>query len=159
MADPDRLIKRTQLKRSDYDTIGNESLVNESEIPNAVPIVADKYDENIFDDGDYYQIMLKELIESRMADSEDPIQLSMKLAQLKQLQNKKSKKQVDTRASKGRKIRYAVQEKIQNFMAAEPRGTWHQEMINELFSGLFGKSPAFRSQPEIKVCDGFKIMG
>ncbi len=61
------------------------------------------------------------------------------MAQLRQLQSKKSKKQIDTRASKGRKIRYQVQEKIQNFMAPQPVGKWHEEMAEELFASLFGR--------------------
>ncbi|KAJ3219794.1 hypothetical protein HDU67_009606 [Dinochytrium kinnereticum] len=99
-----------------------------------------QYDTEIFDDGDFYQQLLKELIETRMGDVDDPMILGMKFAELKKLQSKKKKKQVDIRASKGRKLRYHVHEKIQNFMAPEPRGTWHEEMVDELFSSLFGGS-------------------
>lgn len=53
---------------------------------------------------------------------------------------KKVKKVVDTKASKGRKLRYEVHEKLQNFMVpATPRGAWHDEQIDELFSSLMGK--------------------
>lgn len=115
------------------------------------------YDDQIFDDGDYYQQLLKELIDGRMTDSNDPVVLAMRYAQLKQLQKKKSNKNVDTKASKGRKIRYEVQEKIQNFMAPEPRGTWHDDMTQELFASLFGKKDI--EQPEMPVLDdGFKIL-
>ncbi|KAJ3084261.1 hypothetical protein HDU99_002269 [Rhizoclosmatium hyalinum] len=97
------------------------------------------YDDEVFDDGDFYQQLLKELIEGRLLETDDPTMLSMKWAELKQLQAKtKKKKVVDTKASKGRKIRYAVHEKLQNFMAPEPRGTWHDSMTEELFSSLFG---------------------
>jgi protein AATF/BFR2 len=50
----------------------------------------------------------------------------------------KKKKNVDTKASKGRKIRYHVHEKLMNFMAPVPVATWHNDMVNELFVGLFG---------------------
>ena len=50
----------------------------------------------------------------------------------------KRKKTVDTRASKGRKLRYQVHEKLQNFMVPIPtqRGAWHDEQIDELFASL-----------------------
>lgn len=35
--------------------------------------------------------------------------------------------------------RYHVQEKIQNFMVPIPDGTWHEDMIDELYSSLLGK--------------------
>ncbi|KAJ3025559.1 UNVERIFIED_CONTAM: hypothetical protein HDU68_007005 [Siphonaria sp. JEL0065] len=97
------------------------------------------YDDQVFDDGDFYQQLLKELIEGRLLETDDPTLLSMKWAELKTLQSQtKKKKTVDTKASKGRKIRYAVHEKLANFMAPEPRGTWHDAMVDELFSSLFG---------------------
>lgn len=52
----------------------------------------------------------------------------------------KRKKTVDTKASKGRKLRYHVHEKLQNFMVPIPaqRGAWHEEQIDELFASLLG---------------------
>lgn len=118
-----------------------------------------EYDEDIFDDGDYYQKLLKEFIDGRMNDTNDPTILAQRYAQLKQMQNKKSKKTIDTKASKGRKIRYQVHEKIQNFMTPEPRGTWHEEMIHELFSSLLGKQPIKNHIPnEIEMNDGFRLI-
>ncbi|KAJ3357512.1 Riboflavin synthase alpha chain [Entophlyctis luteolus] len=101
------------------------------------------FDDEVFDDGDFYQQLLKELIEVRLLETDDPMELGMKWAELKQLQSKtKKKRDVDTKASKGRKIRYHIHEKLQNFMAPEPRGTWHEEMVTELFGSLFGNGPA-----------------
>jgi protein AATF/BFR2 len=91
---------------------------------------------------------------------DDPALLSLKYASMKSQRSKK-KKQVDTRASKGRKIRYQVHEKIQNFMAPEPRGTWHDEMVEELFSSLLGSEDTVVAQSSDEVAlvdDGFKIM-
>ena len=101
---------------------------------------------------------------------DDPILLGMKWAQLKQLQQKQRKKRkVDTRASKGRKIRYHVHEKIQNFMAPQPKGTWHEEMLEELFAGLLGQRNEEVAKKEAEVIvqdkgglvstDGLKILG
>ncbi|KAJ3274157.1 Sulfate permease 2 [Terramyces sp. JEL0728] len=149
--DTERLVKRTQLNRGNYKT-EQEQQPEETRDKHL-----NDYDKEIFDDGDYYQQLLKELIESRLTDTEDPVLLGMRYAQLKQLQNKKSKKNVDTKASKGRKIRYHVQEKIQNFMAPEPRGTWHEEMVEELFSGLLGRKSGNVDVP-LQFADGFKLI-
>lgn len=35
--------------------------------------------------------------------------------------------------------RYHVHEKLQSFMAPIPAGTWHEEMVEELFSSLLGR--------------------
>jgi protein AATF/BFR2 len=71
----------------------------------------------------------------------------MKWAELRELQRKqRKKKKVDTKASKGRKLRYHVHEKLLNFMAPEPRGTWHESMVEELFGSLFGVKLASSEQ-------------
>ncbi|RKO92008.1 apoptosis-antagonizing transcription factor [Blyttiomyces helicus] len=172
VSDKDRLIKRTQLNRADVRSLGQKTEKKpEDEADEKADADAHlaNYDAEIFDDGDYYQQLLKDLIESRMADTDDPILLGMKWAQLKQLQQKqRKKKRVDTKASKGRKIRYHVHEKLQNFMAPEPRGTWHDEMTEELFRGLFGQI-ADTAKVEVKLvagpggalnsADGLKIFG
>ena len=49
------------------------------------------------------------------------------------------KKKVDTKASKGRKLRYTVHEKLLNFIAPEDRGTWGERQRGELFGGLLGR--------------------
>ena len=49
------------------------------------------------------------------------------------------RKRVDTKASKGRKMRYTVHEKLMNFMAPEDRGTWGDRQRVELFAGLLGR--------------------
>jgi len=46
---------------------------------------------------------------------------------------------VDTKASKGRKMRYTVHEKLQNFMAPDDRGRWGERQRNELFASLLGR--------------------
>ena len=56
-------------------------------------------DEEVFDDTDFYQQLLRDVIESKGGGSE---QL---MASQKQ---KKSRKHVDTRASKGRKLRFVI---------------------------------------------------
>ncbi|KAJ3123128.1 GTP-binding protein Rho1 [Nowakowskiella sp. JEL0407] len=159
LSDRERLLKRTRLKRSEYRVLGMSE--DKAEVPeernnagddDAVPPPKARhidahlkdYDVEVFDDTDFYHQLLKELIESKVSDIDDPIAMSVKWAQLKKLQqqSKKQRANVDRKASKGRKLRYHVHEKIQNFMAPEARGSWHEEKSEELFSGLFGKSDA-----------------
>ncbi|KAF2847537.1 TRAUB-domain-containing protein [Plenodomus tracheiphilus IPT5] len=97
-------------------------------------------DDNIYDDADFYGLMLKELLEQRSADlnangaAEFVVQAPWQVAR-----DAKTKKVVDTKASKGRRLRYTVQEKLQNFMAPEERGEWGDRQRDELFSSLFGQ--------------------
>ena len=50
---------------------------------------------------------------------------------------------LDTRASKGRKLRFIPHEKMMNFMVPVPTegvgGGWHEEQVDELFGSLLGK--------------------
>jgi hypothetical protein len=57
---------------------------------------------------------------------------------------KKRKKNVDRRASKGRKIKYIIHEKLVNFMAPQPNRypLAYTETANQLFSSLFGQKPS-----------------
>ncbi|KAI6122684.1 apoptosis-antagonizing transcription factor [Pisolithus croceorrhizus] len=93
----------------------------------------DDEDPTIFDDTDFYQQLLRDVIDSRNGSGGgDDWATSQK--------QQKAKKKVDTRASKGRKLRYQVHEKIQNFMVPIPvHSGWHDEQIDELFASLLGK--------------------
>lgn len=50
------------------------------------------------------------------------------------------KKKVDTRATKGRKIRYSVHNKLVSFMAPVPYSTWDDKVEQDLFRSLFGQA-------------------
>ncbi|EAU90182.2 hypothetical protein CC1G_05720 [Coprinopsis cinerea okayama7 len=120
-------------------------------------------DVEIFDDTDFYQKMLRDIIDARGGGDKDADWLAIQ-------KQKKAKKVVDTKASKGRKIRYHVHEKIQNFMVPVPVvGGWHEEQIDELFSSLLGKGfenavPDLSEEKEgqaeqVVVQDGFRVFG
>ncbi|KAI9511548.1 apoptosis-antagonizing transcription factor [Russula earlei] len=117
------LLSRTRLKRSKGPRVTDEGgeVVEE--------------DEEVFDDTDFYQQLLRDVIDSKGGG---PGQVMDWTANQKR---KKAKKIVDTRASKGRKLRYEVHEKIQNFMVPVPlgAGAWHEAQIDELFASLLGK--------------------
>lgn len=63
MADKNRLIERTQTKRSKYDIVGNPESLNMD------------VDQEIFDDDDFYHKLLRDYIEKKSADVTDPSQL------------------------------------------------------------------------------------
>ncbi|KAK4579807.1 rRNA-processing protein bfr2 [Recurvomyces mirabilis] len=94
-------------------------------------------DKSIYDDADFYGLLLKELLEQKSADSATAtsnIDFSFQMRR-----EAKTKKNVDTKASKGRKLRFTVHEKLQNFMAPEDRRGWGDRQADELFGSLFGR--------------------
>ncbi|KAJ8658563.1 hypothetical protein O0I10_005603 [Lichtheimia ornata] len=153
MNDKDRLIRRTQLQRNDYKILGKKEQDEEDEKEAALPEEeggrkADRhlmtYDEEIFDDNDFYQQLLRELIDARMVDTDDPIANGMRWAARKSMENQKKKKNKSKRlemykGSKGRALKFDVHDKLQNFMAPVPTGTWHEERTEELYSSLLGQ--------------------
>lgn len=124
MLNSDRLVKRTQVPRS------------------CAPLQAAKKvseDPSIYDDADFYQMLLKELVDQRTTDSGTTGNDGVPTVRWTALKEAKNRKQVDRRASKGRKLRFTVHEKLQNFMAPEDRRTWEDEAIDRLFGTLFGQ--------------------
>lgn len=105
-------------------------------------------DPSIYDDADFYTLLLRELVDQRMGDpfsqshnTQAATANGTALAPFpgQKDPNLKVKKHVDTKASKGRKMRYTVHEKLQNFMAPDDRGMWGERQRNELFGSLLGK--------------------
>ena len=115
LADKPSLIKRTQLQRSDYKVLGKAVISLEEEEQQQGEDAEDTgkkpdrhlntYDVEIFDDQDFYQQQLRELIESRMVDTDDPLAIGMRWAARKQTEQKKKKKVVNRKGSKGRQLR------------------------------------------------------
>ncbi|KAJ3814173.1 apoptosis-antagonizing transcription factor [Lentinula aff. lateritia] len=118
----DKILHRTQLWRGKGQRLGVKT--EEGGVADA--------DVEIFDDTDFYQQLLRDVIDARNdAGTNDWMAVQ---------KQKKAKKKVDTKASKGRKLRYDVHEKLQNFMAPiHVKGTWHEEQIDELFTSLLGR--------------------
>ncbi|MCJ1337989.1 rRNA-processing protein bfr2 [Bachmanniomyces sp. S44760] len=101
----------------------------------------------IYDDADFYTLLLRELVDQRISDPNPKPHPSSTIHPLP-LQNltltahreAKSHRQVDTKASKGRKMRYTVHEKLMDFMAPDDRLlTWGGRQVDELFGGLLGR--------------------
>ncbi|XP_052801030.1 protein AATF-like [Mya arenaria] len=148
LGDKDRLVRRSQLKRSAYRVLGmvpkpqqpeitpTEEMEDEPVLPSADE--EKDYDVEIFDDDDFYHQMLRELIEKKTTDVNDPVALSRQWLEIQRLRSK-NKKKVDTKASKGRKVRYNVHKKLVNFMAPVDNCEWTDEARDDLFKSLFGK--------------------
>lgn len=121
---PERLVKRTRTPRSC-----------------APAQVAQKVNEdpNIYDDADFYQLLLKELVDQRTGDASGGQGGPAATIRFAAVKEAKAKRHVDTKASKGRKMRFNVHDKLQNFMAPEDRRGWEQDAIDRFFGTLFGQ--------------------
>lgn len=141
--DKDRILKRTQLKRGQYNIVGKKDQPLDARSQQQLQLIGNEkinlkdYDHEIFDDQDFYNQLLRELIDRKSSNISDPVELSKKSIELQQLRSK-NKKQVDTKASKGRKIKYDIHKPLANFMAPIYRNQMAEEARNELFSSLFG---------------------
>ena len=92
----------------------------------------------------FYQSLLRDLIASRtnnpgFAALPSAVTSSASLpGKPVPINNQKNRRAVDTKASKGRKLRYTPHEKLVNFMAPEDRSTWTEGAKTEFFRSLFG---------------------
>lgn len=148
-----RLVERTRVWRAtDVDRVGG-----------ATPAVADAraaQDADVFDDSDFYAQLLRDLV-----DNAGLVQAGTSAFASDALHAKKRKRAVDVRASKGRRIRYQVIDKVQNFMPPIPRVTWSDDQAERLFARLAGARPdtdeaddAVPAAPEpLPVADGFRL--
>jgi protein AATF/BFR2 len=97
----------------------------------------------LYDDGPFYQSLLRGLIASRTSGSDSFSAANGDTYLPPKLHTSGSRtKKVDTKASKGRKVRYTVHEKLQDFMAVEDRSTWEDAARREFFASLFGNKGA-----------------
>ena len=87
----------------------------------------DARDPETYDDGEFYQTLLKEFLEGK--------QVAGSVANW--YSGKKHRKLVDRRASKGRKLRYHVHEKLVNFMT--PVELHAPQFAANIFANLFGR--------------------
>ncbi|GAB0198233.1 protein AATF [Grus japonensis] len=152
MMDKERLLRRTQTKRSVYTVLGKQEqeshLVPES-LPENSEVLPQSdsnrhlkdIDEEIFDDDDFYHQLLRELIERKTTslDPNDQVAMGRQWLAIQKLRSK-IKKKVDRKASKGRRIRYHVHSKLVSFMAPIDHCTMNDDARTELYRSLFGKT-------------------
>ena len=127
LANSEHLVKRTKMPRSCAPIQRDLKLIE---------------DLDIYDDGNFYQMLLKELVDQRRVELlTNPVTGgdAGKAMQWTAVKEAKTRKNVDTKASKGRKMRFTVHEKLQNFMAPEDRGSWEPDAIDRFFGTLLGQ--------------------
>ncbi|KUJ23160.1 TRAUB-domain-containing protein [Mollisia scopiformis] len=140
LASSDHLIQRTKIPRS-CAPVQRDSKVTE--------------DPNIYDDGNFYQMLLKELVDQRRVESlANPVNSAGKTMQWTAVKEAKTRKVVDTKASKGRKMRFTVHEKLQNFMAPEDRRNWESHAIDGFFGSLLGQKMTLGEEDSEEETEG-----
>lgn len=151
MMDKERLLRRTQTKRSVYRVLGKQEQESHP-VPESLPENSEvlpqsdsnrhlkDIDEEIFDDDDFYHQLLRELIERKTTslDPNDQVAMGRQWLAIQKLRSK-IKKKVDRKASKGRRIRYHVHSKLVSFMAPIDHCTMNDDARTELYRSLFGK--------------------
>ncbi|KAI9682401.1 MAG: rRNA-processing protein bfr2 [Caeruleum heppii] len=98
----------------------------------------------LYDDSAFYALLLKDLVDQRMdtlttTSSTVPTNNNPNPSLLVPPLTKLHRPNLDTKASKGRKMRYTVHEKLQNFMAPVDGERWGPRQREELFAGLLGR--------------------
>ncbi|XP_005919909.1 protein AATF [Haplochromis burtoni] len=157
LMDKDRLLKRTQTQRSEYRVLGKVEApaltsentpmeggeVSEQQLKSNTHLK--DLNEDIFDDDDFYHQLLRELIERKTsaADPNDQVAMGRQWLAIQKLRSK-IKKKVDTKASKGRKVRFHIHSKLVNFMAPIDHSSMSDEARSELYRSLFGQNTSMR---------------
>lgn len=112
-------------------------------------------DEYVYDDADFYQLLLKELVDQRTVEGGADHAAAVPTVMVTATKEAKVRKQVDRKASKGRKMRFTVHEKLQNLMAPEDRRGWEQSEIDRFFGTLFGRKMELNEdESEAESMDG-----
>ena len=159
-ANQERLMQKTRIARScapiqnnNESSSNNRPAIEETETTTSLPNLNSHIP--VYDDADFYALLLRELIDHKKTYTKSTSSdlssaaISVATAPSNLLRNNKSKRvNVDTKASKGRKMKYVVHEKIQNFMAPINLGTWETRQAEELFAGLLGRKIARLEEDE-----------
>lgn len=142
--DMERLKRKTYLNRSAIEPLGykedNTDDIEEEEENPDVPKLVIKKDKNeikqIFDDEDFYRLLLNDLIDKKITSSNPINGVTLSLRQTQKAQ--KANKNIDTRASKGRKLKFNIQEPIAHFETSI-NTQWDDNQIDEFFASLLGQ--------------------
>ncbi|KAM8873896.1 protein AATF [Spinachia spinachia] len=156
LMDNERLVRRTQTRRSEYRVLGEKpdaALTCETVSAEGEQLQQqlkanthlNDLDEEIFDDDDFYHQLLRDLIERKTSasDPNDQVAMGRQWLAIQKLRSK-IKKKVDTKASKGRKVRFDIHSKLVNFMAPIDHSSVSDEARSEVYRGLFGQNSAVR---------------
>ena len=146
LADTERLVKKTRVPRASAPVQAGSYAAKRRAARSGGEDV--DFDGDIYDDADFYSALLKDLLAQRQSNATPaPPSTAARSTPGLDLENEyrnasqksaATKKAVDTRASKGRKMRYTVHEKLVNFMVPDDRGSWSDRQRAELVKSLFG---------------------
>lgn len=134
--DMDRLVQRSRIRRG----AGGKAIKVIGRDGAHAPVDGEKdVSGEVYDDTDFYQALLRDIVDMGhgAANGAGVGGVGSSYSNFNNTSKKKAAG-VDPKASKGRKLRYHVHEKLQNFMAPIPMLTWEKEQIDELFRGLLG---------------------
>ncbi|CAK9437621.1 uncharacterized protein LODBEIA_P19990 [Lodderomyces beijingensis] len=164
LSDMDRLVKRTKLNRKQISPLG----YTESQETNTTPPLAEsdipvettrktktqgQEIEHIFDDEDFYRVLLNDLVDRKVQSSDPTSNTNITLVKSAQKVNKLSNN-VDTKASKGRKLRFHVQDQIANFESSTGGWKWNDDQIDEFFASLLGQKVNMNEEENTEAEDG-----
>jgi protein AATF/BFR2 len=140
MMDMPRLVAKTEVPRScaplqaaQRNPMASEETLERPGLP-------------IYDDADFYGLLLQNLIAQRSSESESAAALGVSLAAQpwQAAREARTRKAVNARASKGRRLRYTVHERLQDTMPRDDRTTWTERQCDELFASILGRKIQLR---------------
>lgn len=155
----DRFVARTRLRRSTIASLGAAPVdarrdAHEDEEERDARLRAARFDPQIFDDSDFYSVLLREMTLSAEAVGTGLSAAAEAQADLMR-RTKLIAKNIDRKASKGRKIRFVPIPKLVNFMVPIVTPQWlaacatategtavgdaQETLVDELLEGLFGQ--------------------
>ncbi|KAL0589704.1 hypothetical protein ABG067_002253 [Albugo candida] len=129
VADPLRVKRKAHIPKEEATSMEGDEL---------------ELDELMYDDAEFYQHLLKEFVDQNT-------EAGGWQAALRQRINRKKRKLVNRKASKGRQIRYVVHPKLENFMFPEPHAKPSMD-IDELFKSLFGQQNPENAKIATEAC-------
>ncbi|GMM31345.1 rRNA-processing protein [Martiniozyma asiatica (nom. inval.)] len=137
--DLDRMVKKTKVNRRGITPIGYNDAKLESDGEEESEGQLSNIDkslqtnEYIFDDDDFYRLLLNDMINKKLD------QKQANSPAILMLSKNKLQKNYDRMATKGRKLKYTIQDPLVQFeMPKGDRYLWGDEQIDELFAGLMG---------------------
>ncbi|KAK4525406.1 hypothetical protein GAYE_SCF12G3314 [Galdieria yellowstonensis] len=121
LSNRERLYRRAHTRRD-----GNRSLLNLSSTQRD----KNRTEPEIYDDGDFYELLLKEVVNDTTRIGKDGNNASH------WTRSRQRKEYLDRRESKGRRLKYTVHEKMVGFLAPIPMK--ESETRNQILKSLFG---------------------
>ncbi|EHN03024.1 Bfr2p [Saccharomyces cerevisiae x Saccharomyces kudriavzevii VIN7] len=113
---------------------------------NAIDTIENPY---VFDDEDFYRVLLNDLIDKKISNAHNSESAAITITSAGSRSNNKLKKNIDTKASKGRKLNYSIQDPIANYEAPIISGyKWSDDQIDEFFAGLLGQRVNFNENED-----------